>query len=206
MLLHRGALSLLLGVVLLVSGPILLGLTPRLHPVDSASAWVMPSPTRPDDSPSSIFYGMQISGIEARERLALTGGDLPFVFQRFSFSVTSIDEDLVPWFSQSWRGWIRQKSYPSGRDGRVQVTRLERPSGTGGAVTALSFQVGPYQAASFNRAKLLQIPAKLQGFSTLDVVAVSMECGRECDVKAEEAARLLDQILDANAQRASSRW
>ena len=67
-----------------------------------------------------------------------------------------------------------------------------------------SFRIGPYLTASFNRAKLLQIPAKLQGFGNLDVVSLVTECGRDCDSKTEAATRLLDQILDANSPAESS--
>jgi hypothetical protein len=195
---NRDTRILLLGLLLLASGPALLGLAPELRPADPTIPWVMPSTVATAQAPTGYSFSLLITGLEPREQLGLMQENRSFVFQRFTYSVTAMDKDLVPWFSQNWRDWIRQTSFRSGRDGRIQVTRLERLSGTGGAVVAQSFRVGPYLTASFNRAKLLQIPAKLQGFGNLDLVSLAVECGRDCDAAATEVALVLDQIADAN--------
>lgn len=195
---HRGTKPLLLGLLFLVSGPILLAFAPELHPADSTTPWVMPSAARLVQPPRDASFSLFIKGLERREQLGLRHENRTFVFQRFTYSVAAMDKDLVPWFPEDRRGWIRQNSFKSGRDGRIQVTRLERFSGTGGAVAVQSFRIGPYLTANFNRAKLLQITAKLQGFGNLDVVSLATECGSDCDAAATAAALALDQILDVN--------
>ena len=198
MRMHRDTRIVLLGFLLLASGPMLLGLAPPLRPADSTIPWVMPSAARLVQPPRDASFSLLIKGLELREQLGLMHENRTFVFQRFTYSVTAMDKDLVPWFSENRRGWIRQNSFRSGRDGRIQVTRLERLSGTGGAVAVQSFRIGPYLTANFNRAKLLQIPAKLQGFGSLDVVSLATECGADCDAAATAAALALDQIIDTN--------
>ena len=201
---HRSTRTLILGLLFLASGPVLLALAPTLRPADSTTPWVMPSTVSLLQAPADASFTLLITGLEPREQLGLVLENRPFVFQRFTYSVTAMDKDLVPWFSRGWREWIHQNSFRGGRNGRIQITRLERLSGTGGAVAVQSFRIGPYLTASFNRAKLLQIPAKLQGFGNLDVVSLVTECGRDCDSKTEAATRLLDQILDANSPAESS--
>jgi hypothetical protein len=188
----------MLGLLFLASGPVLLALAPTLRPADSTIPWVLPSTVDLAQVPAGSSLSLRITGLEPREQLSLVQASSSLVFQRFTYSVTAMDKDLVPWFSQDWRGWIRQHSFRGGRDRSIQVTRLERLSGTGGAVAVQAFRIGPYMTASFNRAKLLQIPAKLQGFGNLDVVSLVTECGRDCDAAAETAAKTLDEILDAN--------
>jgi hypothetical protein len=199
MFIHRDIRTLLLGALLLALGPVLLSQAPDLRPADSDTPWRLPANMDLQGSSADSTFQILIPELLAKQTEWLRWEKHSFLFQRFAYSVTRMDADLVPWFSPNWRGLIRQNSYRSGRDRRIQVTHLERLSGTGGVVVAQAFRIGPYVTASFNRAKLLQVPAKLQGFANLDLVYVVQECRRDCNTTAELAVQTLDEILDANA-------
>lgn len=195
---NRELVALLLGLLLLGSGPMLLGLAPGLQPSDPSAPWIMPPSVQIGDASADARFRVQIRELSPQETVVFKSGQHSFVFQRFSHTVSSMDEDLVPWFTVNWRGLIRKEVYSGGREKRIQITRLEQLSGTGGAVTVQSFRIGPYVTSGFSLAKLLQIPAKLQGFGNLDVVSLALQCRHDCDGAAEAATLLLDDILDAN--------
>ena len=189
---------LLMGFILLCVGPLLIRLAPALPPQDNTSPWRIPDTKPVETLPGAPTLRGVVTGLSLSEERIIERDSRAFRFQRFSHSVRAMDEDLVPWFTQGSRGWIREKRYTDGRNDRIQVTRLERFSGTGGGVSVQAFRVGPYVASGFNTAKLLQIPAKLRGFSTMEMVLLNAECRRDCNEVADTAVRMLDQILEAN--------
>jgi hypothetical protein len=188
----------LVGLLALSAGPALIAFMPRLHPADQIAAWVMPTGVVESPAPASRPPALLVKGLHASESKVISRGGRDFLFTRFSHSVSAMDEDLVPWFAENWGSLIRQGSFTGGKDGRLQILSFERYSGTGGAVAARAFRVGDQIAAGFNEAKLLQIPVKLRGLGSMDMVLVTAECRRDCESVAEECAVLLDEILDAN--------
>lgn len=194
-------LALLLGVIALVSGPLLLQLVPTL-PAASATPWNLPGESHDiggvpmdlrldaPDKPAPIYQASMVT----RDQHSV-------YFQRYSYAVARVDQDLVPWFPALYgKRWVKVAQRRDRGDPDLNVVMLQNSFGSAALVLVYALRVGPYVTPGFNVAKVLQIPAKLRGHNVFEIVAVSGRCTKDCEQVAAVSTSLLREAITRNVR------
>ena len=194
----RNVLALLL--LALISGPVLLSVAVSSAPV-AYTAWSFPEELTLLSDEIADRLRPDVPAPTERQVAVLRDEQRLFEFYRLHYQMANATDDLVPWHSSLYhKGWIRTSQRSIKKQGiKLNLLTLENIATEQTRALAYVYRVGNYTAAPFNLAKLLQIPAKLQGNAQFDILMLTADCNSDCANTGPALATALAAIVASNS-------